>query len=101
MTPLLGIAVDPRTTMTRTGCTVGTSVESGFSPHWSATFDDSYDDFGSNTSMLTDPAHNVFVNPPSPNPRRHRGRDLSFPRRQSTPSAWRRREALCGFCGGL
>jgi outer membrane immunogenic protein len=49
-----GLAVDPRTTDSRTGWTVGTGVEWAFAPHWSATLEYNYYDFGNNSLLLTD-----------------------------------------------
>lgn len=56
-----GIAVDPGATLTRTGWTVGTGVDWAFAPHWSATLEYNYYDFGSVSVKLTDPVNNVFV----------------------------------------
>jgi outer membrane immunogenic protein len=56
-----GIAVDPSATMTRTGWTAGTGVEWAFAPHWSATVEYDYYDFGSSGTTLTDTANNTFV----------------------------------------
>ena len=56
-----GIAVDPTATMTRTGWTLGTGVEWAFAPHWSATLEYNYYDFGSSGATLTDTAHRTFV----------------------------------------
>jgi outer membrane immunogenic protein len=61
-TTLAGVAVDPGATMTRTGWTAGTGVEWAFAPHWSASLEYDYYDFGSHSATLTDPANNVFVN---------------------------------------
>jgi outer membrane immunogenic protein len=47
-------AVDPSGTMTRTGWTAGTGVEWAFAPHWSASFEYNYYDFGDNGYLLTD-----------------------------------------------
>jgi outer membrane immunogenic protein len=56
-----GIAVDPSATMTRTGWTVGTGVDWAFAPHWSATLEYNYYDFGSHGATLTSTANNVVV----------------------------------------
>jgi outer membrane immunogenic protein len=56
-----GIAVDPNTTMTRTGWTVGTGVEWAFTPQWSASLEYNYYDFGSHGARLTSTTTNVFV----------------------------------------
>jgi outer membrane immunogenic protein len=58
--PLLGFAVDPKATMTRTGWTAGTGVEWAFAPHWSASFEYNYYDFGGDF-ILTDPANGAGV----------------------------------------
>src|SRR5450759_4309752 len=60
-TTLGGIAVDPSATMTRTGWTVGTGVDWAFAPHWSATLEYNYYDFGNHGATLTSPANNVVV----------------------------------------
>jgi outer membrane immunogenic protein len=57
-----GIAVDPSATMTRTGWTVGTGVDWAFAPHWSATLEYNYYDFGNHGATLTNAANNVVVN---------------------------------------
>jgi outer membrane immunogenic protein len=57
-----GIAVDPGATMTRSGWTAGTGVEWAFAPHWSATLEYNYYDFGSAGTLLTSPTNNVTVN---------------------------------------
>jgi outer membrane immunogenic protein len=59
ITPIRGIAVDPSTSATRTGWTVGTGVEWAFAPNWSTTLEYDYYDFGSKALTLTDP--NAFV----------------------------------------
>jgi outer membrane immunogenic protein len=51
---LNGLAVDPRASDTRTGWTVGTGVDWAFAPHWSATFEYNYYDFGNDSLLLTD-----------------------------------------------
>jgi outer membrane immunogenic protein len=56
-----GIAVDPRTSSTRTGWTVGTGVEWAFAPNWSTTLEYDYYDFGSKALTLTDPNATVAV----------------------------------------
>jgi outer membrane immunogenic protein len=48
-----GIAVDPRASVTRTGWIVGTGAEWAFAPHWSATLEYNYYDFGKNSALLT------------------------------------------------
>jgi outer membrane immunogenic protein len=53
--PIRGIAVDPSTSITRTGWTVGTGVEWAFAPNWSATLEYDYYDFGSKGLTLTAP----------------------------------------------
>jgi outer membrane immunogenic protein len=60
-----GIAVDPIATMTRTGWTAGGGVEWAFAPHWSATLEYNYYDFGAGGTRLTDTANNTFVTVPS------------------------------------
>ena len=55
-----GIAVDPSATAARTGWTVGTGVEWAFAPHWSATLEYNFYDFGANGITLADPS-NVTV----------------------------------------
>jgi outer membrane immunogenic protein len=59
--PILGIAVDPSQTMTRTGWTVGAGVDWGFAPHWSAAFEYNYYNFGSPGAFLTTPGNPVTV----------------------------------------
>ena len=56
-----GIAVDPSATMTRTGWTVGTGVDWAFAPHWSATLEYNYYDFGNHGATLTSSTNNVVV----------------------------------------
>lgn len=56
-----GIAVDPSATMTRTGWTVGSGVDWAFAPHWSATLEYNYYDFGNHGATLTSTANNVVV----------------------------------------
>jgi outer membrane immunogenic protein len=46
--PLLGIPVDPSVTMTQTGWTAGAGLEWVFAPHWSASFEYNFYDFGDN-----------------------------------------------------
>jgi outer membrane immunogenic protein len=58
---LNGIAVDPGTSTTRTGWTVGTGVEWAFAPNWSTTLEYDYYDFGSNALTLTGPITFVTV----------------------------------------
>jgi outer membrane immunogenic protein len=52
--PLIG-PVDPSTSTTRTGWTVGAGAEWVFAPHWSTTLEYNYYDFGSHGVTLTDP----------------------------------------------
>jgi outer membrane immunogenic protein len=59
-TTVRGIAVDPSAAVTRTGWTAGTGVDWAFAPHWSATLEYNYYDFGSRGATLTT-ANNVFV----------------------------------------
>jgi outer membrane immunogenic protein len=59
-TRLGGTAVDPSAALARTGWTIGTGVEWAFAPHWSATVEYNYYDFGSNGATLTGPS-NVVV----------------------------------------
>jgi outer membrane immunogenic protein len=59
--PVRGIAVDPSTSNTRTGWTVGTGVEWAFAPNWSATLEYDYYDFGSKGLTLTQPNEIVTV----------------------------------------
>jgi outer membrane immunogenic protein len=49
-----GPAVDPTATDTRTGWTVGTGVDWAFAPHWSATLEYNYYNFGNDSLLLTD-----------------------------------------------
>src|SRR5262249_45302286 len=60
-TTLQGIAVDPSTSMTRTGWTAGVGVDWAFAPHWSSTLEYNYYDFGNSGGVATDPAHNTTV----------------------------------------
>jgi outer membrane immunogenic protein len=53
------IAADPSATMTRTGWTAGTGVEWAFAPHWSASVEYNYYDFGDNAFTLTGPVSNI------------------------------------------
>jgi outer membrane immunogenic protein len=57
-----GIAVDPAETRIRTGWTAGTGVEWAFDPHWSATVEYDYYNFGSSGALLTSATNNVTVN---------------------------------------
>jgi hypothetical protein len=50
----LGIAVDPSVTMTRTGYTAGAGLEWAFAPHWSATLEYDFYDFGENAFAVVD-----------------------------------------------
>jgi outer membrane immunogenic protein len=56
-----GIAIDPSTSTTVTGWTVGTGVEWAFAPSWSATLEYDYYGFGSGSFRLTDPSAIVTV----------------------------------------
>jgi outer membrane immunogenic protein len=56
-----GIAVDPNTSSTRTGWTIGTGAEWAFAPNWSATLEYDYYDFGSKGLTLTDPNATVTI----------------------------------------
>ncbi len=56
-----GMAVDPGATMTRTGWTIGTGVDWAFAPHWSATLEYNYYDFGNHGATLTSTTNNVVV----------------------------------------
>ena len=47
--------------MIRTGWTVGTGVGWAFAPHWSATLEYNYYDFGSRGAFLTSTTNNVTV----------------------------------------
>jgi outer membrane immunogenic protein len=60
-----GVANDPTATMTRTGWTAGAGVEWAFAPHWSASVEYNYYDFGAGGTRLTDTANNTFVTVPS------------------------------------
>jgi outer membrane immunogenic protein len=53
-TTVAGIAVDPSAAPTRTGWTAGAGVDWAFAPHWSATLEYDYYDFGNRRAMLTD-----------------------------------------------
>ena len=61
LTTPAGIAVDPGATLTRSGWTAGTGVEWVFAPHWSATLEYNYYDFGNDGALLTGPRYNVSV----------------------------------------
>jgi outer membrane immunogenic protein len=61
-TNLLGMAVDPSTSTTRTGWTIGAGAEWAFVPNWSATLEYDYYDFGSMGLTLTAPNQAVTVN---------------------------------------
>jgi outer membrane immunogenic protein len=50
---LTGIPVDPSASRMRTGWTVGTGVDWAFAPHWSATLEYNYYDFGEDGVVLT------------------------------------------------
>jgi outer membrane immunogenic protein len=57
-----GLAVDPSLTTTRTGWTAGGGVEWEFAPHWSATLEYNYYDFGSSTgAVLSSSTNSVTV----------------------------------------
>jgi len=56
-----GIAVDPNATMTRTGWTAGAGVEWAFAPHWTASLEYNYYDFGSSGATLTSPTDTVTL----------------------------------------
>jgi outer membrane immunogenic protein len=56
-----GDFVDPSATMTPTGWTAGTGVEWAFAPHWWASVEYDYYDFG-NRSILLTTTNNVTVN---------------------------------------
>jgi outer membrane immunogenic protein len=58
-TTVLGVAVDPSKSTTRTGWTAGTGVEWAFARNWSATLEYDYYGFGSNGLTLID--RNVTV----------------------------------------
>jgi outer membrane immunogenic protein len=58
---LFGIPVDPGETITRTGWTAGAGVEWAFAPHWSATLEYDYYDFGSKGAVLATSTRNVTV----------------------------------------
>jgi outer membrane immunogenic protein len=60
-TNLVGTAVDPSTSTTRTGWTIGTGAEWAFAPHWSATLEYDYYDFGTRSLTLTAPTDTVTV----------------------------------------
>jgi outer membrane immunogenic protein len=56
---VLGVPVDPSTSTTRTGWTIGTGLEWGFARNWSVSLEYDYYDFGSTGLLLTD--RNVTV----------------------------------------
>ena len=58
-TNLAGIPVDPSTSLTRTGWTGGGGLEWAFAPHWSATFEYNYYDFGQKSLLMTSITNNV------------------------------------------
>jgi outer membrane immunogenic protein len=60
--PLLGVAVDPSYAATRTGWTAGAGLEWAFAPHWSASLEYNFYDFGDNAFTATDNATGAFVN---------------------------------------
>jgi outer membrane immunogenic protein len=45
--------VDPTATVNRTGWTVGGGVEWAFAPQWSVNLESNYDDFSTQTILLT------------------------------------------------
>jgi outer membrane immunogenic protein len=59
--PIRGIAVDPSTSNTRTGWTIGAGAEWAFAPNWSATLEYDYYDFGSKGLTLTQPNQVVTI----------------------------------------
>jgi outer membrane immunogenic protein len=61
-TTAAGNAVDPSATATRTGWTAGTGVEWAFTPHWSATLEYDFYDFGSHGARLASATNSTFVN---------------------------------------
>jgi outer membrane immunogenic protein len=58
----MGTPVDPSTTSTRTGWTVGGGVEWAFAQHWSANVEYNYYDFGTHDITMTNaaPLVNIF-----------------------------------------
>ena len=60
-TNLRGMPVDPSTSTTRTGWTIGIGSEWAFAPNWSATLEYDYYDFGGKGLTLTDPNAVVTV----------------------------------------
>jgi outer membrane immunogenic protein len=58
---VLGVPVDPSVTLNRTGWTAGAGVEWAFAPHWSASAEYNYYDFGNLGLTLRTPTNNVFV----------------------------------------
>jgi outer membrane immunogenic protein len=56
-----GLAVDPGSTLGRTGWTAGTGVEWAFASHWSATLEYNYYDFGTKGTLLTSATNSVTV----------------------------------------
>jgi outer membrane immunogenic protein len=59
--PAGGLAVDAGGTMTKTGWTAGTGVEWAFAPHWSASLEYNYYDFGDDAFTLVDNVNSVSV----------------------------------------
>jgi outer membrane immunogenic protein len=55
------LAVDPSLSRTRTGWTVGTGVDWAFAPHWSATLEYNFYDFGAHGAQLTDSVGTVVT----------------------------------------
>jgi outer membrane immunogenic protein len=60
-TTVRGVAVDPSSSSTRTGWTVGGGVEWAFAPHWSVTLEYDYYVFGDSGRTLTDTANDAVV----------------------------------------
>jgi len=56
-----GLAVDPGSTMTRTGWTAGTGAEWAFASHWSATLEYNYYDFSKQGTLLTSATNSTIV----------------------------------------
>jgi outer membrane immunogenic protein len=57
-----GTPVDPSASTTRTGWTVGAGLDWAFAPHWSATVEYNYYDFGTKGALLVDTTNAVAVN---------------------------------------
>lgn len=60
-TSTAGLAVDPGSTLSRTGWTAGTGVEWAFASHWSANLEYNYYDFGTRGTLLTSATNNATV----------------------------------------